>query len=220
MKVSAVVTAAGQNRRMREDLQEKNLPLKNKLLLEIRDKTVLQHTLMSVLNAQVAECLVVVGHYKEEIIPTITEIQDQRIKIVENKPAEVPLAKSLYRGVKAATKQVCICLAGDQPTISTLTLNRMAYKVLGSNNPEKMISIMSRNGSGYLKSAQGLGMPFAACRRLLLNYLPHYASNLNPMLRAMIKDGIEFYGVRALNKLELININYYEDYQHILKELK
>ncbi|MBV1767187.1 MAG: NTP transferase domain-containing protein, partial [Methanobacterium sp.] len=59
MNVSAIITAAGQNRRMREDLKKRGLPLKNKLILEIKGKPLLQHTIQSVLNVPVDECIVV-----------------------------------------------------------------------------------------------------------------------------------------------------------------
>ncbi len=216
MTVSAVVTAAGQNRRMREDLKKRNLPVTNKLLLEIKGKTILQHTLSKILTMDIEECLVVVGHYKEDIIPTIDEIKDSRIKLVVNDPVEVPLAKSLWNGVNAASNWLCLCLAGDQPTISTYNLNKMIKKVLNNESPHNIISILGRKSSGYLDSAEGLGMPFACSKKLLLNYLPAYNSNLNPMLRRMNKDGVQLYGFPAASKLELTNVNYYKDYEFIL----
>lgn len=217
MTVSAVVTAAGQNRRMREDLKQRKLPVTNKLLLEIKGKPILQHTLSKILSMDIEECLVVVGYYKEDIIPTIAKIKDSRIKLVENDPVKVPLAKSLWNGVNAASNWLCLCVAGDQPTISTHNLKKMINKVLNTDNPHNIISILGRKGSGYLNSAEGLGMPFVCSKRLLLKYLPAYNSNLNPMLRTMINDGVQLYGFPAASKLELTNVNYYRDYEFILE---
>jgi pyruvate kinase len=39
------------------------------------------------------------------------------------------------------------------------------------------------------------------------------------MLRKMIKNGVEFYALKEANALELLNINHYEDYLKIKKEI-
>ncbi|GAB6056429.1 NTP transferase domain-containing protein [Methanobacterium movens] len=220
MITSAIITAAGQNRRMREDLEKKGLPLKNKLILEIKGKPLLQHTIRRVLNVPVDECIVVVGHYQDEILPAISNIHDPRLKIIKNNPVDVPLAQSLYNGLKSASGDICLCVAGDQPTVKSNSLRKLKDKIINSDKADNMVSILGRKTYGHLDSAEGLGMPFASSRNLLLDYLPHYKSNLNPMLRKMFKEGVEFYGFPPENKLELININHYKDYELILNDFK
>ena len=58
-------------------------------------------------------------------------------------------------------------------------------------------------------------MPFACHTKLLLKYLSDNEDNLNPILRKMIAEGVVFYGTPAVNDLELLNINRYEDYLRV-----
>jgi hypothetical protein len=60
-------------------------------------------------------------------------------------------------------------------------------------------------------------MPFSCHRILLEKYLPRYSSNINPILREIIKDDVVFYGQECENELELVNINRMKDYKLILK---
>jgi molybdenum cofactor cytidylyltransferase len=216
LSVSSIITAAGKNTRMQEDQQKKDLPLKNKLLLEIQGKPVITHTIKRVLNADVDECIVVVGHFQEEIIPAINDIDDDRIKIIENQPLDVPLSQSLLNGVQNSTGKICLCAAADQPTVSTSTFSNLINIVKSYEKPEKILSVLSRIESGFLNSAEGLGMPFSCHRILLEKYLPRYSSNINPILREIIKDGVVFYGQECENELELVNINRMNDYELIL----
>ena len=59
-------------------------------------------------------------------------------------------------------------------------------------------------------------MPFAASRLELIDYLDGKDDNLNPILREMIADGFDFYGIEEDDPLELININTYSEYESIL----
>jgi len=60
-------------------------------------------------------------------------------------------------------------------------------------------------------------MPFACHSSLLKSYLHGEEDNLNPILRRMVADGVELYGVPGQNELELININRYDDYLKVRK---
>ena len=44
--------------------------------------------------------------------------------------------------------------------------------------------------------------------------------NLNPILRKMIKNNVEFYGTPSRNELELKNINHYAEYEYIKEKLE
>ena len=105
LTVSAVVTAAGKNSRMRKDQEEMNIPLQNKLTLPLNtneySSTVIETTINNVLNTDnIDECIVVLGHYCEEILPFINNIQDDRLKIVKNDPVDVGLSVSLLNGLQ------------------------------------------------------------------------------------------------------------------------
>ena len=58
-------------------------------------------------------------------------------------------------------------------------------------------------------------MPFCCYGNLMYSYVQGEDDNLNPILRKMIKNGVEFYALKESNESELLNINHYEDYLKI-----
>lgn len=221
LTVSAVITAAGKNSRMRKDQEDLNIPLQNKLTLPLNSKdysnTVIETTIHNVLNARnIDECIVVLGHYSSEILPFINNIHDDRLKIVKNDPIDVGLSVSLLNGLQNISSDIALCVTGDQPTVSTKTFNNILDTILYSQNPRKTISVLRRIKIGKLDTAEGLGMPFAADRKELIKYLSGRDDNLNPILREIFADGFDFYGVEENHPNELININHYHEYESIL----
>jgi molybdenum cofactor cytidylyltransferase len=216
--ISAIITAAGKNRRMREDLKARGMEIRHKLLLDLHGKPIILQTIQNTLNAGVDECIVVLGHFSDGIISIIDELDDERVNIILNPEIHVELSESLLNGVKRIKSEYCLCVAADQPTISAETLKNLIKGVFNSQQPENTISILARGKSGYLDTAEGLGMPFACHADILKKYLTMNKDNLNPILRKMHKDGVIFYGVPSKDELELVNINTYDDYIHVLKK--
>ena len=221
LTVSAVITAAGKNSRMRKDQENLNIPLQNKLTLPLNkgeySSTIIETTINNVLNTEnIDECIIVLGHYCEEILPFINNIHDDRLKIVKNDPVDVGLSVSLLNGLQNISSDIALCVTGDQPTVSTKTFNNIINTLLNSSNPHKTISILRRIEVGKLDTAEGLGMPFAADRKELIKYLKEKDDNLNPILREIFADGFEFYGIKENHPNELININHYFEYESIL----
>ena len=221
LTVSAVITAAGKNSRMRKDQEEMDIPLQNKLTLPLNkgeySSTIIETTINNVLNTEnIDECIIVLGHYCEEILPFIKNIHDDRLKIVKNDPVDVGLSVSLLNGLQNISSDIALCVTGDQPTVSTKTFNNIINTLLNSSNPHKTISILRRIEVGKLDTAEGLGMPFAADRKELIKYLKEKDDNLNPILREIFADGFEFYGIKENHPNELININHYFEYESIL----
>lgn len=217
LKVSAIITAAGKNSRMRKDQMERNIPLQNKLTLPFNSSTIIETTIPNVLNTDnIDECIVVLGHFSDEILPLINKIDDSRLKIIENDPVDVGLSVSLLNGLSCINSDIALCVTGDQPTVSTKTFNSILDCILKFENPKNTISILRRLKTGKLDTAEGLGMPFAASRLELIDYLKGKDDNLNPILREMFSDGFDFYGIEEDNPLELININTYSEYESIL----
>jgi molybdenum cofactor cytidylyltransferase len=216
--ISAIITAAGKNRRMREDLKARGMEIRHKLLLDLHGKPIILQTIQNTLNAGVDECIVVLGHFSDEIISIIDELDDERVNIILNPEIHVELSESLLNGVKRIKSEYCLCVAADQPTISAETLKNLIKGVFNSQQPENTISILARGKSGYLDTAEGLGMPFACHADILKKYLTMNKDNLNPILRKMHKDGVIFYGVPSKDELELVNVNTYDDYIHVLKK--
>jgi len=213
--VSAVITAAGKNRRMVEDLKSRGMDINHKLLMDLNGKPVIIRTIENVLRSGVNECVVVLGHFSNEISLVLKDFPDKRLKVIKNPDLDVELSQTLLNGVKNVKTGLCLCVAADQPTVTSKTMKKLIEHALKYENPENILSVLARRENGYLKSAEGLGMPFVCHSKLLLKYLPEHEDNLNPILRKMITDYVIFYGVSAVNDLELVNINRYEDYLYV-----
>ena len=216
MSISTIITAAGKNSRMRKDQISRNIELKNKLILPFQNKTVIETTIDNALSSNAEDCIVVLGHYADEIKEAIYDNYKDSVKFVINDPVDVGLSISLFNGLANADSDFALCITADQPTVSTDTFNRMIEVSQKSENPYNTISILRRRKTGILDTAEGLGMPFVAPRLNLMKYLENENDNLNPILRKIFADGYVFYGVKEKNKKELININHYDEYLSIL----
>ena len=109
LKVSAIITAAGKNSRMRKDQMERNIPLQNKLTLPFNSSTIIETTIANVLNTDnIDECIVVLGHFSDEILPLINKIDDSRLKIIENDPVDVGLSVSLLNGLSCINSDIAV----------------------------------------------------------------------------------------------------------------
>ena len=170
------------------------------------------------MNAGVDECIVVLGHFSDEIISVLDEFDDERVRIVINPEIHVELSQSLLNGINRAKSDFCLCIAADQPTVSAETFKNIMDGVFNSPEPKNTVSILARGETGYLDTAKGLGMPFACHLNILKKYLTGNKDNLNPILRKMVKDGVIFYGVSPRDDMELLNINNYDDYLECRKK--
>ena len=141
--IAAIITAAGKNSRMRKDQISRNLEVKNKLILPFNNKTVLETTIDNALSANIDECIVVLGHYSDEIIEAISDNYKDSVKFIINNPCDVGLSTSLYNGLSNLTSDFALCVTGDQPTVSTETFNRMIDVLYKCENPFNTISILS-----------------------------------------------------------------------------
>lgn len=215
--ISCIITAAGKNRRMREDLHNKGMEIKHKLLLKINNEPILTSTVKKALQTDLKECIVVLGHFMDDLYPSLDQINDSRLITIENPDVDVELSQTLLNGVLNAKYDYCLCLAGDQPTVTKKTMQNLIDQLSKSPEPGNTVTILARGETGYLDSARGLGMPFACHSSLLKQYLQGEEDNLNPILRRMVDDGVSLYGVLGQNELELININRYEDYLKVLR---
>jgi len=217
--VSAIITAAGKNRRMVEDLKSRKMEIKHKLLMDLGGKPVILRTIENVLQSGVDKCSVVLGHFSDEISEALKDYPDERLKIIKNQDNNVELSETLLNGVKNSEPGLILCAAGDQPTVTPETYKNLIETAINSPDSKNCVSVLAREDTGLLKTAKGLGMPFICHSDLLLKYLQQHKDNLNPILIEMISDGVVFYGIPAVNEFELININRYQDYIDIRNSL-
>ncbi len=216
MSISTIITAAGKNSRMRKDQLSRGIELTNKLILPFNNKTVIETTIDNALSLNIDECIVVLGHYANEIKDAIFENYKDKVKFIENDPVDVGLSVSLYNGLSNSTSDFALCITADQPTVTAETFRNMIEVSQSSEDPYNTISILRRRKTGWLDTAEGLGMPFVAPRENLMKYLENENDNLNPILRKIFDDGYKFYGIKEKNEKELLNINHYDDYLKLL----
>lgn len=218
--ISAIITAAGKNRRMKQDQERLGIKIQNKLLLDIQGKPVIIQTMKHVAKTNVEESVVVLGHFSDEIKTVLKNYPSNKVKVISNHKKDVQLSETLLNGVKNVKEGLCLCVAGDQPTVSGETMQKLIETTLKHPETDNIVSVLARKDTGYLNTTKGLGMPFACHSSLLKKYLPGKNDNLNPILNDMLNDGVAFYGVPARDELELVNINYWEDYLTVRKVFK
>lgn len=217
--MDAIVTAAGKNSRMINDFKKNNRKPIHKLKLELDNKPILIHTLERILSSDINNITIALGHHREEIYSLLKEYDYlDKVNIVVNPDVNVGLSQTIFNCLEAKPHNYYLFAAADQPTISPKTINNMIKTLEDSPNPKNTISILARRKIGKLDSAEGLGMPFCCWGDLLYAYLKDENDNLNPILRKMIKNNVDFYGIEADNDLELLNINHYDEYLEIKKE--
>lgn len=117
--VSAIVLAAGESKRMGEQ---------NKLLLSYRGKTVIGHVVETILNSNVAEVVVVVGHEQEHIRGAL---QDYSVSFAENLHYEEGMGTSIRAGIKHAGIHTgyMVCLS-DLPLITAEEYSQLVHAFL------------------------------------------------------------------------------------------
>lgn len=219
--MDAILTAAGKNSRMITDFRAMHKTPIHKLGLKINGREILIHTIKNLQEADIDNIILCVGHYKETIFDILEEndMMDD-VKINVNPSVDVGLSKTIENALQNDLKKNYLFMAADQPTVLPQTINNLINTLNDSPFPGNTISVLARRKSGRLDSAEGLGMPFCCYGELLYKYIRTENDNLNPILRKMIKDNVEFYGIREIDELELLNINHYDDYMYIKKVLE
>ncbi|MFW6159753.1 MAG: molybdenum cofactor cytidylyltransferase [Acidobacteriota bacterium] len=112
MKISALIPAAGESRRMG----------KAKMLLPFRGKTVIETVIKNVVSSQIDETWVVLGAGAGEIEKIIAPLP---VHITRNPHYKKGMLSSIQWGVHQLsrdTEAILICL-GDQPSIPAETIN-------------------------------------------------------------------------------------------------
>jgi len=112
MKISAILLAAGESKRMGQSKQ----------LMPFGETTILEQAVDNLINSTVSETIVVLGHRAEEVMNVITS---KPVKIVINPDYQQGMSTSIIAGldlVDSGTRAVMIAL-GDQPFVDSQTIN-------------------------------------------------------------------------------------------------
>jgi len=133
-EISALVLAAGESKRMVEH---------NKLLLPFAGKTIIECAVDAILQANVAEVIVVLGH---EAAAIQNALRERPLRFTFNPDFRRGMASSIHAGLAAlspAAQAVMITLA-DQPLLQTEELNFLIAEF--SRAAEKSIGVPTFNG--------------------------------------------------------------------------
>ena len=134
LKVSAIVLAAGESKRMAG---------RNKLLLPLEEKTIVECAVDAILEARVDDVIVVLGH---EAVAIQKVLQKRALRFTFNPNFRGGMASSIQAGVAAlapSAQTVMIALA-DQPLITTAEINFLIAEFARAT--EKSIGVPTFNG--------------------------------------------------------------------------
>jgi molybdenum cofactor cytidylyltransferase len=106
METWAIVLAAGESRRMQ----------KNKLLLPFGKKTIIEHVIEHVMQADIQNILVVLGAYRDELLPVINKLPVQHCYNTDYEKGMLSSVQCGFRSTPSSMDNVIIFL-GDQPVI-------------------------------------------------------------------------------------------------------
>lgn len=114
-RVTALVLAAGQSRRMGEN---------NKLLEEVRGQTLLQKCVDMASKSQASDCLVVTGHDAEKIR---SSLEGKAVRFAHNKSYTEGLSTSLRTGLSALEENTdaAIVLLADMPEVGSDVIDQL-----------------------------------------------------------------------------------------------
>lgn len=124
MKMAAIVLAAGKSERMG----------RNKLLLEVSGRSILDRILDTIDRSLVEAVIVVLGHQPETIKP-IAEAHGATI--IHNVNYETGMASSFKAGLRLVTADSAFLVLGDQLGLTSELLDKMAATM--ETNPDVLI---------------------------------------------------------------------------------
>jgi molybdenum cofactor cytidylyltransferase len=165
--ISAILLAAGESKRMGRPKQ----------LLEWRGKTLLQHSLESLINSDAAEIILVLGHEADRIRKTLLELP---IKIVINPDYKQGMASSLRRGLLAMDpeSEAFLILLADQPGIGPEIINDLIRAFRQAEPKRGIVRPVYRGrrghpviiGAQYREEALQLLQGDVGARQILMNH--------------------------------------------------
>jgi len=139
MKIGAVVVAAGKSERMG----------RNKLLIKLKGKTLLEHVLDSISSSCVRQIIVVVGHKPWEL-NQVLDNPKYNLKVVTNKNYERGMLSSFKKGLGSILDTDAVFLVlGDQLIVDPHFLDQMANVIQANRQTAKIVSPLYRKVRGH-----------------------------------------------------------------------
>ena len=136
----AIVLAAGRSTRMSGH---------NKLLLPWGEKCIVQAVVETLLDASLAEIVVVTGHQRDKVEILL---RDYPLHFAPNPHYAEGLSTSIRRGVEAAGKEVAgyLFALGDMPRISSATIDKLCTTFLQHADPIVVPTADGKRGNPVL----------------------------------------------------------------------
>jgi len=133
--ISAILLAAGESRRMGRFKQ----------LLELGERTFVEHCIENLLASRVGEVVVVTGHRESEVRAALKLAP---VKFAHNASYRSGMSSSIKRGVQAVSDKAKACLISlvDQPRIDTHTINKLVAEYERSSRPIVIATFGGRRG--------------------------------------------------------------------------
>lgn len=139
MVTAAVVLAAGRSERMQ----------KNKLLLMLDGKRLIEHNLDALKASNIDKIVVVLGHKPWEV----TDVLNSRlnhIRIVINKEYEVGMSSSFKTGLnQIGNAEAVLLVLGDQPILDYNLINRMIELLEEKKSRALIVSPVHKGKKGH-----------------------------------------------------------------------
>lgn len=130
--LSALVLAAGRSRRMGGE---------NKLLLPFRGRTMVEAAVRTIVEAPVAEVVVVTGHERARVERALAGLP---VHLVHNPDYHSGMASSLRAGVAAAAPDAAgfLIALGDMPLLRTTTLEALCRAFGAADAPAIVLPVI------------------------------------------------------------------------------
>ncbi len=134
MKIAGIILAAGSSCRMGN---------RNKLMIDINGKTILETVISTTLKAEVNPLIVVLGNDADQIQKTLEEYP---VKFVKNYKWETGMSSTIKAGIEALGDDIegSMILLGDMPGINTKDIKSLLIKFCELDN--KKIIYPVKNG--------------------------------------------------------------------------
>ncbi|WP_456481576.1 nucleotidyltransferase family protein [Methanopyrus sp.] len=224
MRVAACVLAAGRSTRFREALEERGEEPVSKLVYPVAGKPMVAWVVERASRAA-DEILVGLGYDAGLVWDVVRRRATVPVRPILNDPVDVPMACTAANLLRRSDADVGLILAGDQPTVTTETMRRLAEAAA-----EHGASILDRGAPAEEISGDDLlghGPPLALRKDVIPEFLETIeelaidtrgpnALNLNPVLREC---GLTFRAVPPRDNAELLNVNTPEEIPEVERAL-
>jgi len=147
LKLTAIILAAGQGKRM-------NNPLKSKVMYELCGKPLIYYVISQALSVGAEKIVIVVGHQKHQVIEYVSEnFKDLVNKVIFFAHQDIQLGTghavaqtyNFFSGINAEV----LILSGDVPLLKKTTLNKFINFHIVNKNSASLISAFLTDPFGY-----------------------------------------------------------------------